>query len=56
MNDSEEWLLTCLARYLLRMTLADRRAFLARWRQNHGKESEAKVRVAVKHEWEQRNG
>jgi len=51
-TDSEEWLLTCLSRWLLyTYDLNGRRAFLQRWRQTHGKESEAKVKAALEREW-----
>lgn len=55
MTDSEEWKLTCLARHLLRMPLADRREFLERWRKNHGAASEARVKAALQAEWNARN-
>lgn len=48
----QEWLLECLSRWILQHGLDGRRAFLHRWEERHGPESAARVRQAVKAEWD----
>jgi hypothetical protein len=52
-SDAEEWRAECLARYILDLpTLPERRAFLAKWEERHGRsETQAlKDRMQAIHE------